>query len=32
LTKSASEVRRLLDQNPKNMSLEDISSIYKQLL
>ncbi len=32
LTKSASEVRRLLDQNPKDMSLDDISSIYKQLL
>ena len=29
---SASEVRRLLDQNPKEMSIEDIKSIYIQLL
>jgi Alcohol dehydrogenase, class IV len=32
LTKSASEVHRLLDQNPKAMTLDDIRSIYKQLL
>jgi alcohol dehydrogenase class IV len=32
LAASASEVRRLLDQNPKQMSLEDIKSIYIQLL
>ncbi|NLZ75201.1 MAG: iron-containing alcohol dehydrogenase [Erysipelotrichia bacterium] len=29
---SASEVRRLLDQNPKEMSIQDIKSIYIQLL
>ncbi len=32
LTVSASGVRRLLDQNPKEMSLEDIRGIYKKLL
>lgn len=32
LTVSASEVHRLLDQNPKDMSLDDIRSIYVQLL
>lgn len=32
LTVSASEVHRLLDQNPKTMSLEDIRGIYRQLL
>lgn len=32
LAQSASEVHRLLDQNPKTMSLEDIKSIYLQLL
>lgn len=32
LTVSASEVHRLLDQNPKDMSLDDIRSIYIQLL
>lgn len=32
LTVSASEVHRLLDQNPKAMSLEDIRSIYRSLL
>ena len=32
LTVAASEVHRLLDQNPKDMSLDDIRSIYKQLL
>lgn len=32
LTHSASEVHRLLDQNPKKMTLEDIRSIYDQLL
>lgn len=32
LTVSASEVHRLLDQNPKEMSLDDIRSIYQQLL
>src|SRR5699024_10598837 len=32
LTVSASEVHRLLDQNPKEMSLDDIRSIYRQLL
>lgn len=32
LTVSASQVRRLLDQNPKDMSLDDIRSIYIQLL
>lgn len=32
LTQSASEVHRLLDQNPKAMSLADIRSIYLQLL
>ena len=32
LTVSASEVHRLLDQNPKTMSLDDIRNIYTQLL
>ena len=32
LTVSASEVHRLLDQNPKDMSLADIKAIYAQLL
>lgn len=32
LTDSASEVRRLLDQNPKEMSKEDIRAIYRKLL
>lgn len=32
LTVSASEVHRLLDQNPKTMSLDDIRQIYRQLL
>jgi len=32
LTVSASEVHRLLDQNPKDMSLDDIRAIYVQLL
>lgn len=32
LTVSASEVHRLIDQNPKTMSLDDIRSIYIQLL
>ena len=32
LTTSASEVHRLLDQNPKDMSLDDIRSVYVQLL
>jgi len=32
LTESASQVRRLLDQNPKVMSHDDIRSIYKRLL
>lgn len=32
LTVSAGNVRRLLDQNPKDMSLDDIRSIYRQLL
>lgn len=32
LTLAASQVHRLLDQNPKEMSLEDIRNIYAQLL
>lgn len=32
LTVSASEVHRLLDQNPKTMSLDDIRGVYQQLL
>lgn len=32
LTVSAGNVHRLLDQNPKDMSLDDIRSIYRQLL
>jgi len=32
LAQSASGVRRLLDQNPRDMSIEDIRSIYAQLL
>lgn len=32
LTTSASEVHRLLDQNPKTMTLGDIRSIYQQIL
>lgn len=32
LAVSASEVHRLLDQNPKDMSIEDMKSIYIQLL
>ena len=32
LTVSASEVHRLIDQNPKTMSLDDIRGIYSQLL
>lgn len=32
LTASASEVHRLLDQNPKTMSLDDIRGIYRQVL
>lgn len=32
LTESASNVHRLLDQNPKDMSLDDIRSVYRQLL
>lgn len=32
LTVSASEVHRLLDQNPKEMSLDDIRSVYQQIL
>ena len=32
LTDSASQVTRLLDQNPKKMSLDDITTIYRQVL
>ena len=32
LTRSASGVRRLLDQNPKDMSMDDIKAIYEKLI